>query len=108
ALVNGADLDVGREIVGVGKHEAGEEFVFFEVAGKDDELWAEATGHDGGHGRVNAKLASFVGGRGDDAAFFAADGNGVAAKAGVGGLLDGGEEGVGVEVNNRAEGKGEV
>ena len=101
ALVDGADFDVGSEIVGVGKHPAGEALVFLEVAGQHDELGAEPAGPDGGHGGVDAKLAGLVGGRGDDAALLAADGHRLAAQPRIGRLLDRGEKGIGIKMDNR-------
>ena len=44
AFVDGADLDVGGEIVGISEHELREAFIFLEVAWNEDEIRAEASG----------------------------------------------------------------
>ena len=100
ALVDRADFNVWREIVGIGKHQSGEEFVFIEIAGQKNQPGAEAAGQGGGHGGVNAELAGFVRGRGDDAALFTTHSDGFASQTRVGRLLDGGEEGVGIKVDD--------
>ena len=106
ALVNGADLHVRREVVGVGKHQPGEELVFIEVARQQNQPGTQPARQGGGHRRVDAELARLIRGRGNDAALFAAHGNGFAAQPRVRRLLDRGEKGVGIQVHNRArEGK---
>ncbi len=105
-FVDGGLLDVRGEVVAVTEHPVGELFVAFEIAGEDDEFGAEFACPGGGHGGVNAELAGFVGGGGDDAAVFAADGDWFAAQPGIGGLLDGGEEGVGIQMDDGSH-KGE-
>src|SRR5262249_26287992 len=102
ALVNRADFDVGREIVGVGKHEAREEFILLEVAGQEDEFRTKPPGYGAGHRGVNAELARFVRGRSDDAALFTADGDGFATQSGISGLFYGGEESVSVQMDDGA------
>lgn len=104
AFIDRGDFDVGREVVGIGKHPLGEALVFFEIAGKDDEVGAEAPGAGGGHGGFDAESAGLVGGGGDDAAAFAADGDRPAAKPGIGSLFDGGVEGIGVQMDDLAWG----
>ena len=99
-------LDVRREVVTVAEHPVGELFVAFEIAGEDDEFGTELACPGGGHGGVNAELAGFVGGGGDDATAFTADGDRFAAQPRVGGLLDRGEECVRIQMNNGAH-KGE-
>lgn len=102
AFVDAGHFDVWGEVKGVGEHPLGELFVALVVAGEDDELGAELAGAGGGHGGVDAHAASFVGSGGDDAAGLAADGDGFAAETGVGGLLYGSEEGIGVQVDDGA------
>jgi hypothetical protein len=58
--------------------------IFFVVAIEEDGMGAEAAGGAEGHGGVDAELAGFVAGGGDDAALIgaAANYNGLAAKVG--------------------------
>src|SRR5262249_12508392 len=87
ALVNGADLDVRGEIVDVRKHEPGTKFLFYETTRQKDKPWAQTPRHNRGHGGVDAKFASFIGGGGNDAAFLAAHGHRFAAQPRVGRLF---------------------
>ena len=95
-------LDVRGEVVTVTEHPVRELFVAFEIAGENDEFRAELARPGGGHGGVNAELAGFVGGGGDDAAAFTADGDRFAAQPRVGGLLDGGKECIRIDMNDGA------
>ena len=98
AFVDGADFDIGGKIVGVSEHELRKAFIFLKVAWDEDEIGAEAAGAGGGHGGTDSAGAGFVAGGGNNATRCATDGDGFTAKPGVCGLLNGGVEGVGVEV----------
>ena len=100
AFVDGADFDVGGEIVGVSEHELREAFIFLEVAWDEDEIGAEAACAGGGHGGTHSAGAGFVAGGCNNATRCTADGDGFTAKPGVCGLFDRGVEGVGVEVKD--------
>ena len=100
AFVNGADLDIGREIVGVGKHPPGEALVFFEVPGQNDQLRAELARPHRRHGSIDAHLPRLVGSGSDDAPLLAAHGDRLAPQARVRRLLHRGEEGVCIEMND--------
>ena len=102
AFVNRSLLHVRREIVGVAEHPVGKLLVAFVVAGQDDELGAKFSRPRRRHRRIDAELPGLVGGRGDDAAAFAANGNGFAPQPRVGGLLNGREEGIRVEMDDGA------
>jgi hypothetical protein len=102
AFVDRADFHVGCEIIGIGEHQAGEELVFFEITGQEDEFRAKPASHDCRHGGVNAEFAGFIGGGGNDAALFAADGDRFAAQMGISRLFDRGEKGVGVQMHDKA------
>ena len=100
ALVDRPDLDERREIVGVAEHEAREVLVFFEVARDNDEARAEPAGARNRHGGGDAVPAGLVGGRGHHPARRTAHGHGLPPQARVGRLLDRGEKGVGIEVED--------
>ncbi len=71
------------------------------VAAHDRVIFAQPIEHAGEpHRRINAKLARFVARGGDDAAPFAADRDRLASQLRISGLLDGREEGVGVEMDD--------
>ena len=93
-------MEDGEDLVG--------EFAVAGVAdGDDDGVGTEAFGGGHGHGGAAAEGAGFVGGGGDDAArAVVADEDGLAAECGMIKLLDGGEEGVHVEVEDGAGGGG--
>ena len=99
AFINGSLLHIRREVVAVAEHPVGELLVTLEVAGQNDELRTKLSRPRGGHRREHAKLARFIRSGGDDAALLAANGHGLAAKMRVRRLLDGGKEGVGIEMN---------
>ena len=105
ALVNRADLHVRREVVGIGKHQPGEQLVFLEIARQENQPGTQPARQGGGHRRVNAELARLIRGRGDDAALFPAHGDGFAAQPRVRRLLHRGEKGVGIQMHNRARGE---
>ena len=76
-----------------------------EVGRDEDGVWAEALGADGGHGGADAEGSGFIGGGADDGAVAApGDDDGFAAEGGIVALLDGGVEGVHVDVNDLAGG----
>ena len=70
------------------------------VPGQDNQFRAQLPRPNRRHGGVNAELPGFVGGRCDDAAFFTADGDGLAAQARVRRLLDRGKECVRVQMDD--------
>ena len=102
AFVNRGLFHVRREIVAVAEHPAGELLVTLVIAGQHDQLGAELARPGRGHGREDAELARFVGGRRDDAAAFPADGDGFAPQPGVGGLLDRRKKSVRVQMHDGA------
>ena len=104
ALVNRGLLHVGGEVVRVAEHPVRELLVTLEVAGQQDELGTEPAGLHGGHGRVDAEPPGLVAGAGNDAALLTPNGHRLAAQLRVGRLLDGGEEGIRVEMNDDAHG----
>src|SRR5579872_6028706 len=101
-FINRTDLNVRGEIIRIRKHQPGEEFVFIEIPGNQDEFGAKPPRLDAGHGRVNPKLAGFVRSRGDNAPLFAADRNRLASQTGIRRLLNRGEECVGIQMNDGA------
>ena len=100
AFVNRPNLDVRREVVGVAEHEPGELFIFLEIAGDDDQPRAEFARSRRRHRRVDAELPRLVARGGNDAAPFAADRHRLASQFRIGGLLDGREERIGVEMDD--------
>ena len=100
ALVDGRDLDLRREVVGIGKHEPRELLILRKIARQHDEPRAELACAGRGHRRVDAELARLVARGGDDAAPVAADRHRLPSQLRIGGLLDGREKCVGVEVDN--------
>jgi len=100
ALVNPPNLDVRREVVGVAEHEPRELFIFLKIAGDDDQPRAELAGSRHRLRHVGAELPRFIARGGNDAAPFAADRHRLAPQFWVGGLLDGREERIGVEVDD--------
>ena len=82
---------------------AGDGFVAGEVGWDEDGVGAEALGGNGGHGGADAELACLVGGGADDGALaLPGDDDGTAAEVGGVALLDGGVEGVHVDVDDLA------
>jgi hypothetical protein len=82
---------------------AGDGLIAGEVRRDEDGLRAEAFGGDGGHGRADAVLAGLVGcGTDDGALALPSDDDGTAAEVGRVALLDGGVEGVHVDVDDLA------
>jgi hypothetical protein len=104
AFVDGADFDIGGEIVSVSEHELREAFIFFKVAWDEDEIGAEAAGAGGGHRGANSTGPGFVAGRGNNATGCATDRDWFTTKPGVCGLFNGGVKGVGVEVEDGWDG----
>jgi hypothetical protein len=102
AFVNRSLLHVRREIVGVAEHPVGKLLVAFVIARQDDELGAKLPRPRRRHRRVDAELPGLIRSRGDDAPAFTADGHGFAPQPRVGGLFNGREEGIRVEMNNGA------
>ena len=84
----------------------GDGFVGGEARGNEDEVRAALTGDAGGHGGVDAVLAGFVAGGGDDAPLLggAADGDRFATVLGEVTLLHGCEEGIHVDMDDFAHG----
>ncbi len=107
AFVNGGLLNFRGEIVAIAEHPVGVLLVEFKIAGDDNEFGAEFAGAGGGHGGIDAKAPGFIGSGGDDAAFFAAHGNGFAAQFGIGGLFNGGKESIRIQMNNGTLAHGE-
>src|ERR1039457_4086161 len=99
-FVNGGALHIRGELICVSEHPFGKLLVTLVVPGQNNELRTKFSCPHCGHRRINAKLPRLVGGGGDDAPAFTADGNGLAAQPRIPRLLHGGEEGVGIEMSD--------
>jgi hypothetical protein len=86
----------------VTEHPIAELFVSFVISGQDNQLGAEFSGPHRRHGSITPELAGFIGRRGDDAALLPTDGNRLAAQVGVRRLLDRGEKGIRIQMNDGA------
>jgi hypothetical protein len=100
AFVNRSALHIRREVVSESEHPVGKLFIKIVVPRQHDELGAELASLARGHRRINPKLAGFVGCRSDDSSTFTAHRDGFTPQPGVGGLLDGREESVRVQMHN--------
>ena len=100
SLVNRRPLHIRGEVVGVSEHSVGKFLIKVVVAWQHDEFGAELAGLPRGHGRINPKLAGFVGCGSNDAPAFTANRDGFAPQPGVGSLFDGREESIGVQMHN--------
>jgi hypothetical protein len=102
-LVERQRLDRGREAGEDREDSAALATVFPHVAGNEDGVRAETACLEGGHRGMDAEGACLVARRGDDAAGRpSADDHRAAAQRGVVALLDGGEEGVHIGVEEDA------
>src|ERR1043166_8652734 len=78
----------------------GELFIPLKISWHHDELRTELSRADCRHWGVNAELARLVRSRRDDPALLATNCDRLSAQLGISRLLDRGEEGVGVEVDD--------
>ncbi len=107
-FVDGNHFDDGREFCKDGGDAIAPFGIFLVMAVEKDSVGAEAARRAQGHGGMDAELASFVAGGGDDAALVgaASDDNRLAAEVGALEEFDGDEEGVHVHVEDEGHRQG--
>ena len=102
-LVDRDALDIGRIMFENLKRLCGDFLVEFHMGTDEDRVGTLLVGRPRGHGGMDAELARFVGAGGDDAAFVGtgSDDNGPTAPLGMVQELDGREERVHIDMEDR-------
>ena len=101
ALVDRTNLYLRCEIVGVGKHELGEAFIFFKVARNKNQFWAEFLGFGGWHSSPHTACAGLITGRGDHSSLGSTHRDGLSTESGIRSLFHRGVKRVGIQMEDR-------